>query len=133
MKKISRTAIAVLVGALMVSALPALTVAQDEAEPSPEASVAEEVTLATTPDIGELQIEIDKTRAHVAELREHVHSLRIGQLTDQVAVLQAHVDTLTEQHFSLKEHVKNLQARVHAQEKQLDDRIKQLTKEGILD
>jgi len=90
-------------------------------------------TAATARDLAEMEIKIEATRAHVAELREHVHGLRIGHLADRVAALEAHVDTLTEQHFGLKAHHESLKKRVQADEKLMTELIKELIDEDIID
>jgi len=90
-------------------------------------------TVATAGDLGQLELKIDATQAKVHALRQRVHELGVGQLADDVAALEAHVDTLTKQHFSLKAKHEAVQRRLHAQEKELKDLIKQLTDEDIIE
>ena len=89
----------------------------------------QETSVATTTDIDTLQFEIEKTQAHIQQLRRHVNNLDVR---GDVEALEAHLNKLTEQHINQRNIQQQLRQRIRALEVQVAQLQELLISQGIM-
>ena len=89
----------------------------------------QETSVATVMDVEALSFEIEKTQAHIQQLRQHVNNLDVR---GDVEALEAHLNKLTEQHINQRNNQQELRKRIHSLEQQVAQLQLLLTEEGIM-
>ena len=89
----------------------------------------QETSVATVADVDALRFEIEKTQAHIQQLRRHVNNLDVR---GDVKALEAHLNKLTEQHINQRNNQQQLRQRIHALETQVAQLQELLVVEGIM-
>jgi len=89
----------------------------------------QETSVATVADVDALSFEIEKTQAHIQQLRRHVNNLDVR---GDMKALEAHLNKLTEQHINQRNNQQELRKRIHALEVQVAQLQELLVAEGIM-
>ena len=89
----------------------------------------QETSVATVADVDALSFEIEKTQAHIQQLRRHVNNLDVR---GDVKALEAHLNKLTEQHINQRNNQQQLRQRIHALETQVAQLQELLIAEGMM-
>ena len=89
----------------------------------------QETSVATVADVDALSFEIEKTQAHIQQLRRHVNNLDVR---GDVEALEAHLNKLTEQHINQRNNQQQLRQRIHALETEVAQLQELLIAEGMM-
>ena len=135
MKKL-RATMALGLAIVMAGAIAAPMAAQDEtAGEDPSATTEAPVTDAAVIDISadQLQLEIDDVRAHVQQLRDHVHNVD-GKLRDRIHDIDpgGEIAAIEARLTRMQEHLTSQRQRIHALEVQQAIIHQALVQEGLL-
>ena len=88
-----------------------------------------ETSVATVADVDGLSFEIEKTQAHVQQLRRHVNNLDVR---GDVKALEPHLNTRTDHHLNPRNNQHQLRQRIPALETQVAQLQELLVVEGIM-